>query len=372
MFLLTTARRPRRPGRWGWAGCAAASPAWPATPGSPASTRRTSATPPMPQGPACWCRTAVPAPGLRSAAATGSPTPTSASCSIPASVRPPRGPARRATSRAPAPPTGSALARRLLRAAAWRLPEHRRPLCAARRRLPLCRRPGLRLRRPDLSQPLRPPRRRRRAVRRGRVRGAAAALRRALAEAALGARLLPGRPDLWARAITRRSLSKVMRAWPSSQANQPVPETSRGSKSAASPLHVLQEEVVDPLVDAPQAALDVPVFDPRQRRQHPAGDPGLLAHLAHRRLLGGLALLDVPLGSCQRRPLWVEISRTSPPRPPGRRPIDGARSSIGFVTAAARHGPGRQRGRAPPPPAQGGGPQLVGSGAKTRSRRPGR
>src|SRR5688572_25714846 len=56
-----------------------------------------------------------------------------------------------------------------------------------------------------------------------------------------------------------------------------------------------QQVVVHALVD-PHAALREPVLDPRQRRDHPPGDAGLLARLAYRGLLGALAGLDVPLG----------------------------------------------------------------------------
>src|SRR5579864_8178327 len=66
---------------------------------------------------------------------------------------------------------------------------------------------------------------------------------------------------------------------------------------------VLEQEVVDALVDAQVALLDVPVFDLGQRRHHPAGDAGLLPDLAHGGLLGGLAVLDVPLGQLPAPPL---------------------------------------------------------------------
>src|SRR5579864_1034536 len=64
---------------------------------------------------------------------------------------------------------------------------------------------------------------------------------------------------------------------------------------------VLEQEVVDALVNAQVALLDVPVLDLGQRRHDPAGDAGLLPHLAYGGLLGGLAVLDVPLGQLPDR-----------------------------------------------------------------------
>src|SRR6202035_1410119 len=75
-----------------------------------------------------------------------------------------------------------------------------------------------------------------------------------------------------------------------------------GVEVAGVPAHVLEQVVVDVLVDAAQPLLDVPVLDPGQLAHHPPGDPGLLPHLAHRRLGRHLPLLDVPLGELPAAP----------------------------------------------------------------------
>ena len=60
----------------------------------------------------------------------------------------------------------------------------------------------------------------------------------------------------------------------------------------------LHQEIVDGLVD-PGAVLDEVVLDGRQRRHDADLEPGLLAHLADRRLLDGLTASGVPFGSVQ-------------------------------------------------------------------------
>src|SRR5581483_10732819 len=57
-----------------------------------------------------------------------------------------------------------------------------------------------------------------------------------------------------------------------------------------------EQEVVHLLVDPVDPLLHEPVLDSGQGGHHAAGDARLLPHLAHGGLLGGLPLLDVPLG----------------------------------------------------------------------------
>ncbi len=67
------------------------------------------------------------------------------------------------------------------------------------------------------------------------------------------------------------------------------------------PSEISQQIVMHSLVDAP-AFRDEPVVDAAEFGEDGAAHPRLLVHLPHRRLLGRLTLLDVPLGKRPEQP----------------------------------------------------------------------
>ena len=141
-------------------------------------------------------------------------------------------------------------------------------------------------------------------------------------------------------------------------------------------------------------AVTQPVFDAGQGGAHPAGHPGLLAHLPHRGLLGRLPLLDVPLGELPALPLHhrdeedlravhdqaagramllgLQGRGALPRSPPGRGPRPGARS-LGQLVGSSPLG-AVQEGRADgstPTDRRASSQTCSGSGAKINSARTG-